>query len=1024
MPARPLRHATGLLALLAAFSSCDNPQVVLPASLDTPLEMAISRGVVCMDLEQISDEGLVTPTMRACAQSAPQVEGDEASRRREQGSIGLIVGAESDRVSLLALNRRLPTLVDLELSTPGVTHIPVGAHPVSIATSPDGAVAYSANQLGKSLSVLNVFALAALPEEIPLPGAPSVVRVSRSSAEIVVGVPALDDGSGSALLTRQGVSCEIPAALPAKPNTLDPSQGCTGQEPDAPITRVLLPGTLRDLELDPLGEHAFALYSDRAYLSVVALGESEEACLDGGMAPCEIARIGLTYECSDGVDNDGDGLTDQEDGQCFGPLHAESAGGIGQYPAGACGNGLDDDGDGLIDRFDPDCLDSAQASEASSGALTEPAACSNGLDDDGDGAIDALDADCYGPRGRSESTTLALGFEQLAIDEHGVFLYVSQAEGKQVLIVDLGARALIDAPRSASTPYPFDARLGVNIARLSVPAAMDAHIRRVVTRDPLSTRANTHAVVRYELGAHVVADNGFIYYVDAATVYCDLYETRKGGLLSLEEFLTQPELMQGAQERNCLRVPSLPIQEVAAQQVSSCEAVFNCEACQAGEDVEPGTSDDVAFERCGSCSVFEESAFEAESAACDLSERGARRGTTQQIFNPNFVVRDALTAASARQSGRALCEQPDDFGASVQEYIAQNPRESSISGCGSPLVPQPLALTVPLTGADAPIDFGAEERVSIMERRERRLLFDEDGEVIERVAVNTQDYRVRDETWTIAYEGVLPGTRRTDGLAGSADASVFDVGPLNPCTSDVRAGDTLVIRDEPGTQAGGVPAACEGLVAPAGVDEEFFNSYEITQVGDGTLTLALLEGEAFTKTLPTSACFPRGISYEVRPNGVWVVSGSESGLASGRRRVDGMCVAGNGAPSRRATARAVTGEIFDGPLFSFYLYPGKVAPTRGLSYTVNLERNFASASTSQTTGGLSSIDSGSVRPSYLGYITLFLYSASALEAYDPADPDARLPVPTLQEFLLTIDPSDDSIFVKNISTNDNPSLIR
>lgn len=78
-------------------------------------------------------------------------------------------------------------------------------------------------------------------------------------------------------------------------------------------------------------------------------------------------------ECSDGQDNDGDGLTDCADPDCDAqPCDAADAGSTCQRvssDAGAqadasaclgheteCGDGLDDDGDGLPDCLDPDCL--------------------------------------------------------------------------------------------------------------------------------------------------------------------------------------------------------------------------------------------------------------------------------------------------------------------------------------------------------------------------------------------------------------------------------------------------------------------------------------------------------------------------------------------------------------------------------------------------------------------------------------------------------------------------------------------
>lgn len=51
--------------------------------------------------------------------------------------------------------------------------------------------------------------------------------------------------------------------------------------------------------------------------------------------------------CQDGLDDDGDGLTDCDDPDCFATLQCTRE--------SECENGLDDDGDGLADCEDPDC---------------------------------------------------------------------------------------------------------------------------------------------------------------------------------------------------------------------------------------------------------------------------------------------------------------------------------------------------------------------------------------------------------------------------------------------------------------------------------------------------------------------------------------------------------------------------------------------------------------------------------------------------------------------------------------------
>ncbi len=85
-------------------------------------------------------------------------------------------------------------------------------------------------------------------------------------------------------------------------------------------------------------------------------------------------------QCANGVDDDGDRLTDCDDPDCVNDVNC-------QLPDENCSNDIDDDQDGATDCDDSDC--------ASSMACMTPAEnCSNGVDDDQDGATDCDDSDC------------------------------------------------------------------------------------------------------------------------------------------------------------------------------------------------------------------------------------------------------------------------------------------------------------------------------------------------------------------------------------------------------------------------------------------------------------------------------------------------------------------------------------------------------------------------------------------------------------------------------------------------------
>lgn len=87
-------------------------------------------------------------------------------------------------------------------------------------------------------------------------------------------------------------------------------------------------------------------------------------------------RTTLVEICDNGIDDDGDGLIDDADPDCFDTT----------CPPEDCSNGIDDNGNTLVDCDDPDCLEDPSCGNVE--------ICDNGIDDDGDGLIDCADPDC------------------------------------------------------------------------------------------------------------------------------------------------------------------------------------------------------------------------------------------------------------------------------------------------------------------------------------------------------------------------------------------------------------------------------------------------------------------------------------------------------------------------------------------------------------------------------------------------------------------------------------------------------
>ena len=383
-------------------------------------------------------------------------------------------------------------------------------------------------------------------------------------------------------------------------------------------------------------------------MSVVALDAAAigpgEACMSGGSAPCEIERIGLTYGCSDGIDNDNDGLADADDPQCYDALGAEDASGVGRRPLGACADGLDDDDDGLIDRADPGCRVAGDAENREQERAI--AACANGADDDADGLVDALDPDCYGPLDATELGIAAGGYASIGVDEIGLFAYVADPSERQVLVVDLERRRLVDAPRARDRVDAFADPLGIVVGATPLPSAVAGRVARTVT--PLSSSA--HALIRYDIGAHVVADNAFVYFADVATVYCEVYETRAGGTLSGREFFDDRDALAASNEASCLALDpllaALAPEAAGTDEDRACSVWRGCERCLAQTDREPAPS----LTNCAGCAGLE------EAEAASLADRCAPAGGADRRLRARAPRRQrAPGGARRRQPRRRAC---------------------------------------------------------------------------------------------------------------------------------------------------------------------------------------------------------------------------------------------------------------------------------------------------------------------------------------------------------------------------------
>lgn len=863
-------------SLLAA---CSDTVPTPPVSLNGPTAIGVAMGRVCLNFS-VADN-ISTPIFGAC-------------REDEKSAIGLVVNENSDRLTFIGLNTTEPRLADLTQAQPGVSHLPVGRLPVDVAASPDGTVAYTLNQIDRDISVVNLWGPEALDARIALGDTPIAFEVSTDGT-IVVAM-----GSPSQLAFIQGVTCE--------------TDGCT--EIPSEIETLAMPGTISDFVITPDGARAFVAFRDFNYIAVVDIASRSISNL-----------VGASNSCSDGVDNDGDGRIDQDDPQCFGPFGSEIP--VPATETANCQDGEDNDEDGLIDRDDPDCTHPG-AMEISNVATNIPTtACNDGVDNDGDGDLDyPNDTGCYGPLGRTEVDIRPLGFDAIAIDELGKFVYLVDRANNQVVVIDATREILVNAAASQS-PAATEFTTNVGIPVFPRPLDVAATVRRDCLREDnfgvrcsaefFSTYTLDEVVVRYAYGAFVTEDTGRIRYVEAMDAFCRIPVGEAKKLLDSD--FTDLSKLAGTFDEKCTIIPEFPL--VARDDFAgTCAAV--CDDCERDEI---------------------------------LNERFFCNDNTSVIVNPRFGLVD-LAGAEGRVAGKGTCEIPAGVDATMRE-LATLPNAPREFGCTSPLLPQPLSLDA--TGINrnvAPaLDVFSRADLLAYEQAFFRIGGNPEARGVETAATTRIfDARLNAESWTVSYEGALPSARRADGLVATElttitlndedleqPAGVFSAG-YDLCAAGVFEGDLITFLSQPDTAE-----ACAGFAGAPG-----FLTYRIASMDSRTMYLTPA-GEGFATELPTRTCFPTGITYEIRPEDAWIVVGERSGLLSEREDRFGACVnrqasADPFAPARQS--RVKTGETYTGPYLGFYLYPGgrlgssedalEIQPARGLNFTFQVVPNFAS----------------------------------------------------------------------------------
>jgi hypothetical protein len=187
---------------------------------------------------------------------------------------------------------------------------------------------------------------------------------------------------------------------------------------------------------------------------------------------------GPVKACADGVDNDGDGLTDYPADPDCGSASDNSERPDEVDPPAYCGDGVDNDGDGTVDfPADPGCVSAADDDETDAPGPR----CADGVDNDGDGKVDfPADPGCAGSADNDE-TEAAPQTAVTPLDAAGTG-GAPAAPAPVVLAAPVAVAAPVAGPRLL-TPFPI-----VRLRGVRTPAG--------ITIDLLSVRAPSGTVVK------------------------------------------------------------------------------------------------------------------------------------------------------------------------------------------------------------------------------------------------------------------------------------------------------------------------------------------------------------------------------------------------------------------------------------------------------------------------------------------------------------------------------------------------
>lgn len=903
---RPL--ALSLVLPLLAATACAPPRPGDPQTLDSP--QAIAAVAWCPVLDELGE------TMLAYLPATDATCADDTLVPQHRA---LIANAGSQELHVLDVDLRNPYYVDLERGVPGENgiEVPEGTNRVAALPHPAFAVATTADP-----PTLH-FVAPARGTLVPFDGTEDGAFELRESATLLEVLP----GEPSDAIAT--VVVDEPDA--GRLRLLQVGYGCIADdgrvEMDCAQRAVVrdfggldVGGVVRDLAVAPDGR-AWLTLRNRPELFEVALGEPARTDACGG-ATCLIATHAVGQPCRDGLDNDGDGLVDADDPQCFDGTGLEA----GLEVEGAlttCTNGIDDDGDGVLDADDPGCRDAADRDEGDdyapdrctdgvdndldglidandpdcategsgdgSGAASggegrallstalpyelEPPTCSNGIDDDGDGLVDwPADTDCYGPSSGREARTEKSEPTLVGVLPPGDVVAVVDAVSPQVLFLD----AALGAPIEVNAFDPWIETVGAPLPN-GIATAM---LPDVVEFDSALEDGGTARVQQRLL--HIASTSGIVHTYSVDTTFIRLDE-------------------DGAEVGRVVRDDyRLFDQDGRNARVASVDCSVPGEAADAYADT---AAIECSDERLPQPVPVADAQFVPGVACADAPPY--LEAYTQQPGDAFVALPQQPTYTTTEPELEEGCPQPDDDGNIVTEFAPAPPFDGAF-----------YTLTRPL---DAWL---RSDRLRVVWEGVLPEASREDGRLADGWLRAEAGRPCEEGTDFCAALSALDLDGECPEAADLCDAGVDVCEAFDPCTacpslctgaadfcaSGARPGDTVVF--EPLTEA---ETDCGTLFVSSDVPaNDPLLEYRVVDVAPGALRLAPIgsaddawplpqsadTGRPFVDRLPTD-CADRLLDYEVRAGGSFAVRGTGTYEFSPYRALDGTCVLRDDAPVRQ-----------------------------------------------------------------------------------------------------------------------------